>query len=104
MKLNKLTQAVALSMGSLELYHALQRHGMKAAIQPIIVGTLAVDITSAKTGELLWRGISERDMHPTSSPKHRLERINKEVYKIFKKYPAGTVATSGYEVPTTTDR
>jgi len=39
-----------------------------------------------------------------SSPKHRLERINKEVYKIFKKYPAGTVATSGDETPQPTDR
>ena len=68
-------------------------------IQPIIIGTLAVDITSARTGELLWRGISERDMHPTSNPKHRLERINKEVSKVFKKYPAGTVATSGHGTP-----
>ena len=42
--------AVALSMGSLELYHALQRHGMKAAIQPIIVGTLAISIGSYLAG------------------------------------------------------
>ncbi len=73
-------------------------------LEPIIVGTLAVDINSAETGELLWRGISERDMHPTSSPEHRLKRINREVYKIFKKYPAGTVATSGHETPQPTDR
>ena len=38
--------AVALCMGSLELYHALQRHGMKASIQPIIVGTLAISVGS----------------------------------------------------------
>ena len=73
-------------------------------LEPIVVGTLVVDITDAETGELMWRGLSERDMHPTSSPEHRLKRINREVYKIFKKYPAGTVATSGREVPTTTDR
>lgn len=42
--------AVALSMGSLELYHALQRHGMKAAIQPIIVGTLAISVGSYLAG------------------------------------------------------
>jgi phosphatidate cytidylyltransferase len=42
--------AVALSMGSFELYHALQRHGMKAAIQPIIVGTLAISIGSYLAG------------------------------------------------------
>ena len=42
--------AVALCMGSLELYHALQRHGMKAAIQPIIVGTMAISIGSYLAG------------------------------------------------------
>ncbi|BAK34519.1 phosphatidate cytidylyltransferase [Microlunatus phosphovorus NM-1] len=42
--------AVALSMGSLELYHALKRHGMNAAIQPIIVGTLAISIGSYLAG------------------------------------------------------
>ena len=73
-------------------------------LEPIVVGTLVVDINDAETGQLMWRGLSERDMHPTSSPEHRLKRINKEVYKIFKKYPAGIVATSGREVPTTTDR
>ena len=73
-------------------------------LEPIIVGTLVVDITDAETGELMWRGLAERDVHPTSKPEKRLERINKEVYKIFKKYPAGIVATSGREVPTPTDR
>ena len=72
-------------------------------LEPIVVGTLIVDVTDADTGELMWRGLSQRDMHPTSKPEHRLERINKEVYKIFKKYPAGTVATSGLEIPATTD-
>ena len=73
-------------------------------LEPVVVGTLTVDITSTETGELLWRGISERDMHPRSSPEHRLRRINKEVTKMFRKYPSGTVATSGREVPNPTDR
>jgi len=73
-------------------------------MEPIVVGTLTVDVTNADTGELLWRGISERDMHPTSSPEHRLKRINREVTKMFKNYPSGTVATSGHEVPKPTDR
>jgi phosphatidate cytidylyltransferase len=42
--------AVALVMGSLELYHALQRHGMNAAIQPIIIGTLAISVGSYLAG------------------------------------------------------
>jgi hypothetical protein len=69
-----------------------------------IASTLFIDVTSADTGELLWRGISMRDMHFTSSPEDRLKRINKEVRKVFKDYPLGTVATSGRETPQPTGR
>ena len=72
--------------------------------EPVVSSTLFVDIRSAETGQLLWRGISERTFHPTSSPEHRLKRINKEVTKMFRSYPSGTVATSGREVPNPTDR
>jgi hypothetical protein len=71
---------------------------------PIVASTLFIDIRSAETGELLWRGISERNFHPTSSPERRLKRINKEVTKMFRNYPSGTVATSGRETPQPTDR
>jgi hypothetical protein len=69
-----------------------------------VASTLFIDVTSADTGELLWRGIGMRHMHITSSPKDRLERINKEVRKVFKNYPLGAVATSGRETPRPTDR
>jgi hypothetical protein len=71
---------------------------------PIVSSTLFIDIRNAETGELLWRGISERNMHVTSSPESRLKRINKEVRKVFKNYPLGTVATSGRELAQPTDR
>ena len=73
-------------------------------LEPYVVGTLTVDVTSAETGDLLWRGIAEKHVHETSSPEHRLKRINKEVSKMFEKYPSGTVATSGHEIPKPTDR
>ena len=69
-----------------------------------VASTLSIDVTSADTGELLWRGIGMRHMHITASPKDRLERINREVRKVFKDYPFGTVATSGRELPQPTDR
>jgi len=72
--------------------------------EPVISSTLYVDVRSAETGQLLWRGISDRNFNPTSSPDHRLRRINKEVSKMFRNYPSGTVATSGRELPTSTDR
>ena len=66
--------------------------------------TLFIDVTSADTGELLWRGISMRDMHISASRKDRVERINREVRKAFKNYPLATIATSGREMPTPTGR
>ena len=68
------------------------------------VSTLFIDVTSADTGELLWRGIGMRHMHITASPKDRLERINREVRTVFKDYPFGMVATTGRGMPTATDR
>ena len=72
--------------------------------EPVVSSTLFVDVRSAETDQLLWRGISERNFNPTSSPDHRLRRIKKEVSKMFRTYPSGTVATSGREMPTSTDR
>jgi hypothetical protein len=69
-----------------------------------VATTLFIDVTSANTGELLWRGVGMRDMHFSASPKDRLERTNREVRKVFKDYPLGTVATSGRDVPHPTDR
>ena len=54
-----------------------------------VASTLFIDVTSANTGRLLWRGIGMRHLHITSSPKHRLERINREVRKVFEDYPFG---------------
>jgi hypothetical protein len=56
-----------------------------------IKGILTIDVTDADTGELLWRGLGERTIHPTSSPERRAKRINKEVTKIFKNFPVGTL-------------
>ena len=54
-----------------------------------ITGTLAIEIAHAATGELLWRGLGERTVHPTSKPERRAKQINKEVAKIFRNFPVG---------------
>jgi Domain of unknown function (DUF4136) len=69
-----------------------------------IDSTLLIDVTSAHSGELLWRGISMREVDFTSNHGDRLERINKEVRKVFKEYPFGLVATTGRGTPTPMDR
>lgn len=53
-----LLAAVALSLGSWEVYRALQRVGMNAEIVPIIVGTLAMVLgTYASAREFAWLGL-----------------------------------------------
>ena len=42
--------AVALALGSIELYQALKRQGMSAAIVPIVAGTVAISIGSYLAG------------------------------------------------------
>jgi hypothetical protein len=69
-----------------------------------IMGTLIVDLQNAATGQLLWRGMAERHVHPMGSASHRTRRVNEEVTKMFRKLPSGAVATSGSGVPTPTDR
>jgi hypothetical protein len=52
-----------------------------------VVGTLTVDLNDAATGNLIWRGTTEKRVHQTSSPEHRTRRINKEVTKVFEDFP-----------------
>jgi hypothetical protein len=52
-----------------------------------IVGTLIVDVQNAATGQLIWRGLAEKHVHEHASPEHRTKRVNKEVTKIFEKFP-----------------
>jgi phosphatidate cytidylyltransferase len=43
--------AAALSLGSWELYQALQRHNMRASIVPIVLGTVAISVGSYLAGQ-----------------------------------------------------
>jgi hypothetical protein len=52
-----------------------------------IIGTLVVDVQNARTGELMWRGLAEKHVHEHASPEHRIKRVNKEVTKMFEKFP-----------------
>jgi hypothetical protein len=73
-----------------------------------IMGTLIVDFQNASTGELIWRGLAERHVHPMGSASHRTKRVNEEVTKMFKRFPGvlvpDAVATSGQAVPAPTGR
>jgi hypothetical protein len=60
-------------------------------------GTLTVDIADARTGDLLWRGVEEGNVHQKSKPEKRDKRVVKEVAEIFEHFPVfpRAVATTG---------
>ena len=61
--------------------------GWYTTIDDRTIGTLVVDVENARTGELLWRGLAERRVHEHASPEHHSKRVNKEVDKMFEKFP-----------------
>ncbi len=58
-----------------------------ARIQPILVGTLVVDIVDARTNAIVWRAMASSDINPATSPQKRDQKINGATEKMFKNYP-----------------
>ena len=58
-----------------------------ARVQPILVGTLVVDISNARTGAIMWRSLASSDIRPTDKPESRDKKIAKATEKMLKNYP-----------------
>jgi len=58
-----------------------------ATTQKVVSGTLIVDLMDARTRNIVWRGLAERDLDPSAKPEKRDKNINKAAEKIFKHYP-----------------
>jgi Domain of unknown function (DUF4136) len=58
-----------------------------ARVQPVLVGTLVVDISDARTGTLVWRSLASCDIRPNDKPETREKKITKATEKMFKNYP-----------------
>ena len=58
-----------------------------ARIQPVLVGTLVVDVTDARTNTIVWRAVASSDINPATSPRKRDEKIAGTTEKMFKSYP-----------------
>jgi len=52
-----------------------------------VVGTLAIDIEDAESGQVLWRGVGEKDVHEHSRASKQDEHVREEVRKAMKKFP-----------------
>jgi hypothetical protein len=60
-----------------------------ARVQPLLVGTLIVDISDARTGAIVWRSLASSDIRPADKPENREQKITKATEKMFKNYPSG---------------
>ena len=58
-----------------------------ARVQPVLVGTLVVDISDARTSALVWRSLASSDIRPNDKPDTREKKITKATEKMFKNYP-----------------
>ncbi len=58
-----------------------------ARLQPILVGTLVVDISDARTRAIVWRSLASSDIKQTDKPEGRDKKIAKATQKMFKNYP-----------------
>ena len=58
-----------------------------ARVQPVVVGTLVVDISDARTKAIVWRSLASSDITPTDKPETRDNKIAKATEKMFKNYP-----------------
>jgi Domain of unknown function (DUF4136) len=58
-----------------------------ATVQPVLVGTLVVDISDARTNAIVWRSLASSDIRPTDKPESRDKKIAKATEKMFKNYP-----------------
>jgi Domain of unknown function (DUF4136) len=58
-----------------------------ARVQPVLVGTLVVDISDARTNASVWRSLASSDIRPTDKPQSRDKKIAKATEKMFRNYP-----------------
>lgn len=51
-------------------------------------GTMVIDVVDAKSKNMIWRGVGERQVDPDIGPQRRLDRIESGVAKILEQFPA----------------
>ena len=58
-----------------------------ARVQPLLVGTLVVDIIDARRSAIVWRSLATSDIRATDKPESRDKKVAKATEKMFKNYP-----------------
>ena len=55
--------------------------------QRFLIGTLAIDISDARTGAVVWQSLFSCDMRPNATPEIRSKNLTKATERMFKEYP-----------------
>jgi hypothetical protein len=58
-----------------------------AMVQPVLIGTLVVDMSDARTSAIVWRSLASSDIRTTDKPATRDKKIAKAMEKMFRNYP-----------------
>jgi hypothetical protein len=58
-----------------------------ARVESILVATLVVDISDARTNASVWRSLASSDVRPTDKPENRDKKMARATEKMFKNYP-----------------
>ena len=58
-----------------------------ARVDPVLIGTLVVDISDTRPGALVWRSLASSDIRPTDKTETRDKKIAKAMDKVFRNYP-----------------
>ena len=58
-----------------------------ARVQPVLVGTLVIDMSDTRNGAIVWRSMASSDIGTTDKPESRDKKIAKATGKMFKHYP-----------------
>jgi hypothetical protein len=58
-----------------------------ARVQPVLVGTLVVDISDARMSALVWRSLASSEIRQNDKPETREKKITQATEKMFRNYP-----------------
>ena len=53
----------------------------------VLIGTLVVGISDARTSAIVWRSLASSDIRATDKPATRDKKIAKAMEKMFRNYP-----------------
>jgi hypothetical protein len=76
--------------------------GGSGTMQSVLVGTLVVEISDARTNTIVWRSLARSDLRPYEASDSRGRKFAKAAEKMFKNYPPKPVKAADENAKTST--